>query len=52
MACFGIATMPGEPGIHLQLKRCSAGFLSPEDDRLPARHPVAVLSHGFWVSPR
>ena len=24
--------------------------LTPEDDRLPGGHPVAVISHGFWVS--
>jgi predicted permease len=24
--------------------------LTPEDDRLPGAHPVAVISHGFWVS--
>jgi predicted permease len=24
--------------------------LTPDDDRLPGGHPVAVLSHGFWVS--
>jgi putative ABC transport system permease protein len=24
--------------------------LTPEDDRAPGAHPVAVLSHGFWTS--
>jgi predicted permease len=24
--------------------------LTPDDDRLPGGHPVAVLSHGFWTS--
>ena len=24
--------------------------LSPDDDKLPGGHPVAVLSHGFWTS--
>jgi len=30
--------------------RPSAGrLLTPEDDRTPGAHPVAVLSHGFWT---
>src|SRR2546426_5479984 len=24
-------------------------LLSPEDDRVPGGHPVAVLSHGYWT---
>ena len=33
-------------GVHAALGRT----LTPEDDKLPGAHPVAVISYGFWVS--
>ncbi|MDX2150684.1 MAG: ABC transporter permease [Bryobacteraceae bacterium] len=32
----------------LGLKAAAGRLLTPEDDRTPGGHPVAVFSHGFW----
>jgi predicted permease len=33
----------------LGLRPAAGRLLSPDDDRTPGAHPVAVLSHGYWT---
>jgi predicted permease len=33
----------------LGLRPAAGRLLTPDDDRTPGAHPVAVLSHGFWT---
>ncbi|MFI5008512.1 MAG: ABC transporter permease, partial [Solirubrobacterales bacterium] len=33
----------------LGVKPAAGRLLTPEDDRVPGGHPVAVISHGFWT---
>ncbi len=44
----GVLLVSGEYHAGLGIRPLLGRLISPEDNRVPGEHPVAVLSYGFW----